>query len=61
MRSLTLNEKITVKGRLVAEKNVPGSLLVRLDMKAALEAWWHYYGKPLSYFAHNKMFRKQNA
>jgi len=58
MRRLTLNEKITIKGRLSAEKGVPSHWLIKLDTATAIRAWWHFYGHPISMFGSRKQWHK---
>lgn len=59
MRNLTLDEKISIKGKL-ARKGVVPSVLVQLDMAAALHFHWVCYGRPASMHSTPKLWHPRS-
>ena len=57
MRNLSLDEKISIKGKL-ASKGLPSAFLARLDMAAAVRYWWSFFGTPVSFHSTPKMWRR---
>lgn len=57
MRNLSLDEKISIKGRLVTKGVLP-AILARLTMANAVPLYWHCFGTPVAYHATPKMWRK---
>ena len=60
MRNLSLDEKISIKGKL-ARKGVMPHVLVQLDMAAALRLHWACFGTPASSYsdASSKLWRQR--
>ncbi len=56
MKSLTLDEKISLKGEL-SQKILP-SVLINLKTSEAISLYWFCFGVPVSFFNTNKKFRK---
>lgn len=57
MRTLTLDEKISIKGQL-ARKGVLPRVLATLNMRVALNLFWICYGRPASTHSSPKQWRK---
>jgi hypothetical protein len=58
MRTLTLDEKITIKGLLVKKPGFSGMGIVNGTMKDYIMWFNACYGKPISYAFTKKMFHK---
>ena len=58
MRNLSLDEKISIKGKL-ARKGVMPHVLVQLDMAAALRLHWACFGTPAATYSNrsHKLWR----
>lgn len=59
MRELTLDEKISIKGRFATRPNLltPG-FLAKLDMVSAVHAWHRIFTTPISYHSTPKQWRR---
>ncbi len=56
MRSLTLDEKISIKGCLAGRE--PATYLVSLDMPTAIFAWYHNFGSSIAYHSTPKLWSR---
>lgn len=57
MRTLTLDEKISIKGKL-ATKGVNALVLAKLDIYQAMHLFWKCFGIPVAMHSDLKKFRK---
>lgn len=57
MRSLSLHEKISIKGKL-ASRGVNSSVLARLTMPTAVDLFWRCFGKPAAMHSTPTNWRK---
>lgn len=57
MRTLTLDQKISIKGEL-ARYGVLASILLELDLASALGLYWANVGKPLATYCDPRRWRK---
>ena len=58
MRNLSLDEKISIKGKL-AKKGVLPTMLVQLDTAAAMRLHWACFGTPAAMHSTPKMWRRR--
>lgn len=58
MRKLSIDEKISIKGKL-AKKGILPKILALLDIKDALRLHWACFGTPASMHGTPKMWRKR--
>lgn len=58
MRTLSLDEKISIKGRL-ARKGVMPHVLVQLDTAAASRLHWVCFGTPVAMHSTPKLWRRR--
>jgi hypothetical protein len=58
MRKLSLDEKISIKGKL-ARKGVLPPVLVKLNTAAAVELHWYCFGTPVAMHSTPKMWRRR--
>jgi hypothetical protein len=58
MRTLSLDEKISIKGKL-ARKGVLPCILVQLDIKDAMRLHWACYGTPAAMHSTPKLWHRR--